>query len=170
MLTQDEYKLYTNQVVNFSQEDWDKLVNIAAARLARFLCLDSLEPETGEALTAEEYDLLGFTAQEYDDKSLTAQEYDTSGKTILMLGGQIHLDDNLAMLLANFLCIMLKKRGDTPDVKSKHIRNYTITYGEAKVAFSQLRRDYGDIIEDYSKCCSGICVERSVRRCCCERF
>lgn len=41
-MTQDEYALYTGQTVNFSEEDWNTLVNIAAIRLVSFLCLEEL--------------------------------------------------------------------------------------------------------------------------------
>lgn len=42
MLTQDEYKLYTGNTPNFSDEDWTSIVELAARRLAGLLCLDAL--------------------------------------------------------------------------------------------------------------------------------
>lgn len=130
MLTQDEYKLYTNETVNYSVEDWQKLVSMAAVRLAGFLCLEELPT-------------------------------DENGK----------LPDKLAMLLANFLCLMLAKRGSNAPITSKHVRNFTINFGsDAANAFAKLEENYGDIIADYSQCGTGVCVERSSRRCCCERF
>lgn len=167
MLTQDDYKLYTGSTVNFTEEQWEKLVDIAASRLASFLCRDSLGVETGKPLTAQEYDNLGLTAQEYDEKGLTAEEYDNGGLAILMGGEDIRLPDDLAMLLANFISIMLNNRGDSQQVSSKKVRNFTITYATtARSAYSKLRRLYGDIIEKYSNCNGGVCVERSAKRCC----
>lgn len=167
MLTQDDYRLYTNDAVSFTEAQWNKLVNIAASRLARFLCLESLTPQAGEPLTAEEYDGLNLTATDYDSQQLTAEEYDTSGKTILLLGGTIHLPEQLELLLANFLCIMLGHLGDKSPVQSKHVRNFTVTFAvDADTAFGKLKRLYGDIIEEYSQCNGGVCVERSAARCC----
>lgn len=48
MLTQDDYKLYTGEAVNFSDADWQKLVDLASSRLASFLCLDQLPTTDGE--------------------------------------------------------------------------------------------------------------------------
>lgn len=45
MLTQDDYKLWTGQSASYTSAEWQKIWNAASARLARFLCLDSL-PET----------------------------------------------------------------------------------------------------------------------------
>lgn len=42
MLTQDDYKLYTGEVTNYADDDWQRLVNLASSRLASFLCLDEL--------------------------------------------------------------------------------------------------------------------------------
>lgn len=42
MLTQDEYKLWTGETVNFDEADWETLVTVASIRLASFLCLESL--------------------------------------------------------------------------------------------------------------------------------
>ena len=39
-LSQDDYKLYTGQTVNYSSTDWTALVGIAEVRLASFLCLE----------------------------------------------------------------------------------------------------------------------------------
>lgn len=46
-MTQDEYTLLTGQTVNFSDEDWQFLVDIAEARLASLLCLGEF-PELDE--------------------------------------------------------------------------------------------------------------------------
>lgn len=42
MLTQDEYQLYTGQTVQLSEENWQKVVDLAALRLAGLLCLEAL--------------------------------------------------------------------------------------------------------------------------------
>lgn len=41
-MTQEDYKLWTGQTVNYSDEDWARLVSVASSRLASFLCLDAL--------------------------------------------------------------------------------------------------------------------------------
>lgn len=126
MLTQDDYKLYTGETVNYADDDWRKLVSMAAARLAGFLCLEELPT---------------------DEKG--------------------NLPDDLAMLLANFLCLVLMTRGKNIPVTSKKIRNFTINYGSrATNAFTKLEEHYGDIIGGYSECGIGICVEKSTPRCC----
>ena len=78
-----------------------------------------------------------------------------------------NLPDDLAMLLANFLCLVLMTRGKNIPVTSKKIRNFTINYGSrATNAFTKLEERYGDIIGGYSECGIGICVEKSMLRCC----
>lgn len=47
MLTQEQYKLFTGQTVNYSSADWEALVSVAEIRLASFLCLEKL-PSTEE--------------------------------------------------------------------------------------------------------------------------
>ena len=48
-MTQDDYTLYTGQTVNYSQEDWERLVTVASERLASLLCLDELpDPLPGD--------------------------------------------------------------------------------------------------------------------------
>lgn len=49
-LTQDDYKLYTGQTVNFTPADWTVIVAIAEERLASFLCLESF-PELDSSNT-----------------------------------------------------------------------------------------------------------------------
>lgn len=124
--TQDDYKLYTGQSVNFTDEDWQKLVQLASSRLARFLCLESLPTEDEE------------------------------------------LPSDLALLFANFLCLMLADRGNNPHISSKKVRNFTINYdnNSATNAFAELSETYGDIIAKYSACGLGISAERDAPRCC----
>lgn len=72
--------------------------------------------------------------------------------------------DDLEMLLANFICAVLRWQG-TPEasVSSKSVRNFTISFNSdsAVNAFAQVAKNYGDIIEKYSQCDSGLKVEHS---------
>ena len=127
-MTQDDYTLYTGQTVNYSQEDWEKLVAVASGRLASLLCLDEL-PDP--------------------------------------------LPDDLAMLLANFLCAMLRFEGNPePSVSSKSVRNFSISFSQttAQNAFAQVAQNYGDLIEKYSACGLAFAVEKSEPRCCCDDY
>lgn len=126
MLTQDEYKLYTGEISNLSDEDWSKIVSLSAVRLAGLLCLEEL-PTNADG----------------------------------------DLPSDLAMLLANFICIMLAHRGRDEAVSSKRVRNFTINYGNnATNAFAKLQENYMDIIEKYSNCGTGVYVERNARHYC----
>lgn len=123
-MTQDEYALYTGQTVNYADEDWLILCNIAETRLASFLCLENF-PELDEN------------------------------------------NEDLALLLANFICANLKFQGASDTIESKSVRNFTINFkNSATNAFEQIYSQYKDIIEKYSKCGSGISVEKSCRPCC----
>lgn len=125
MLTQDEYKLYTDTAVSMSDPDWQKVVALALFRLENMLCLEAL-PDP--------------------------------------------LPEDLKLLLANFICLMLGGRGDKAPVTSKKVRNFTINYGSnAASVFAKLKKNYGDIIAKYSACEGGFAVEKSTR-CCCGRF
>lgn len=77
--------------------------------------------------------------------------------------------DDLEMLLANFICAVLRWQG-TPEssISSKHVRNFTISFKDdsAVNAFSQVAANYSDIVEKYSQCSSGMTVEKSKRFCC----
>lgn len=72
--------------------------------------------------------------------------------------------DDLEMLLANFICAVLRWQG-TPEasVSSKSVRNFTISFNSdsAVNAFAQVAKNYSDIIEKYSQCDSGLAVEHS---------
>lgn len=80
------------------------------------------------------------------------------------------LPDDLSMLLANFICAVLRWQG-TPDsaVSSKSVRNFTISFksDSAVNAFAQVANNYADIIAKYSACGGGFEVERT-RRCACD--
>lgn len=84
MLSQDDCTLYAGVSSGYSDEQWQKLVDLAASRLARLLCLDKLA-DNCEPLSAEEYDDLKLVAEIYDAKELTAEQYDRCGKTLLVL-------------------------------------------------------------------------------------
>lgn len=60
-MTQDDYKLFTGETVNYSKEDWAKLVGVASTRLASFLCLDAM-PEFSDANRDLEALLANFIA------------------------------------------------------------------------------------------------------------
>jgi len=80
------------------------------------------------------------------------------------------LDDtnqDLALLLANFLCATLKFQGAPDTIESKSVRNFTINFkSSATNAFEQIYSQYRDIIEKYDKCHIGITVERNAWHCC----
>lgn len=125
-MTQDEFKLYTNQTVNYADDDWAILVNIAESRLASFLCLSEF-PELDEN------------------------------------------NQDLAMLLANFLAASIKFAGNSDQISSKSVRNFTISFkSNATNAFEQIYSQFEDIIEKYSDCGIEIKVEKNAP--CCGRF
>lgn len=127
-MTQDEFKLFTNQTVSYNDTDWALLVNIAENRLASFLCLSEF-PELDES------------------------------------------NQDLAMLLANFLAATLKFAGNSDTISSKSVRNFTIQFkSSATNAFEQIYSQYEDIIEKYSKCGTEIKVEKNACHYCCGRF
>lgn len=72
--------------------------------------------------------------------------------------------DDLEMLLANFICAVLRWQG-TPEagISSKSVRNFTISFNSdsAVNAFTQIAKNYSDIIDKYSLCDSGLAVEKS---------
>lgn len=76
-------------------------------------------------------------------------------------------NEDLAMLLANFICAIMKFQGSPDVIESKQVRNFTINFkSSATNAFGQIYHNYEDIIEFYSKCDTGIKVERNARHCC----
>lgn len=74
------------------------------------------------------------------------------------------ISDDLEMLLANFICAVLRWQG-TPEasINSKSVRNFTISFNSdsAVNAFAQVAKNYSDIIEKYSQCGRTMTVERS---------
>lgn len=76
-------------------------------------------------------------------------------------------NQDLALLLANFLCATLKFQGAQDSIESKSVRNFTINFkSSATNAFKQIYSQYEDIIEKYSQCGDGIKVERNAWHCC----
>lgn len=76
-------------------------------------------------------------------------------------------NQDLALLLANFICTALKFQGAPDVVESKHVRNFTINFkSSATNAFEQIYSQYRDIIDKYSNCGPEIRVERSRGHCC----
>lgn len=125
MLTQDDYKLYTGETSNLSDEDWLKMVSLASSRLAAQFCIEELPT---------------------DDKG--------------------NLPEDLKLVLANFICLMLADRGRNLEVSSKRVRNFTINYSNNGItnAFAKLSQEYADILGKYSNCAT-IAYERNYLRC-----
>lgn len=126
-MTTDDYQLWTGETVNYSTEDWARIVQLAAGRVASFLCLDALP-------------------------------VGTDGK----------YPDDLQELLANFISAVIKRQGDHAEVTTKRVRNFTITFGgtNAANAFAKVAQNYPDLIDKYSECATGVCVEKSSKECC----
>ena len=124
MLTQDDFMLYTSENINYSDENWELIQEIAQLRLASLLCLETF-PELDET------------------------------------------NQDLAMLLANFISATIKFQGAQDAIESKSVRNFTINFkNSATNAFEQIYSQYRDIIEKYSKCDLGVKVERNSWHCC----
>ena len=76
-------------------------------------------------------------------------------------------NQDLAMLLANFISATLKYMGADDTIDSKSVRNFTIKFkSSATNAFDQIYSQYRDIIEKYSQCDTIVKVERSAHHCC----
>lgn len=76
-------------------------------------------------------------------------------------------NQDLLLLLANFLCSALKFQGAPDTIESKSVRNFTINFkSSATNAFEQIYSQYRDIIEKYSQCDLEIRVERNAWHCC----
>lgn len=76
-------------------------------------------------------------------------------------------NQDLALLLANFISATLKYMGADDTIESKRVRNFTINFkSSATNAFEQIYSQYSDIIEKYSQCDTIVKVERSSCHCC----
>lgn len=126
-------------------------------------------------LTQDDYKLYTSTATDFSDedwrKLVSMSAVRLAGLLCLEelpTGEDGNLPDDLAMVLANFICIVLDKRGNSSRISSKRVRNYSINYSNTNVAgaFSKLSDNYGDILDKYSNCGSTLSVEKSTRFCC----
>lgn len=79
-----------------------------------------------------------------------------------------NLPADLSLVLANFVYLVLSHRGTDSRITSKSVRNFSISYGNSSVsgAFARLRENYGDILDKYSNCGSGLGIEHNTRTCC----
>lgn len=126
------------------------------------------------------------------DVNLTQQEFSTlTGQTVnyspsdwellegiaeIRLASLLCLDEfpeltdenqDLALLLANFISATLKYMGADDTIESKSVRNFTINFkSSATNAFEQIYSQYSDIIEKYTQCDTIVKVERSSCHCC----
>lgn len=128
-------------------------------------------------LTLEQYTLYTGITPAYEDEDWNSIVLVAEMRlaSFLCLEELPELDDNnqdLAMLLANFIAAVIKFQGDGDAIESKSVRNFTINFktGRAANAFSQIASQYGDIIAKYSECDLGVRVERSKRHCCGSRY
>lgn len=76
-----------------------------------------------------------------------------------------NVSEEMKLVLANFICMLLAHRGTDNRIESKRVRNFTINYGSenAAGAFAKLAENYGDIIAKYSACGHGFRCEKSTR-------
>lgn len=124
-------------------------------------------------LTQEQYTLYTGIKVQYhsSDWSTLVSVAEMRLASFLCLDSLPELNDSnkdLALLLANFIASVIKFMGDGDVATSKHVRNFTINFksSSAADAFSQVASQYGDIIDKYSDCNSGVRVERSYKPCC----
>lgn len=84
--------------------------------------------------------------------------------------GNLYAD--LEELLANFISGILAHSGSSGAVESKHVRNFTINFKDSAAAnaFAQIAGQFGDIIEFYSNCGTGIKVESKAHYHCHDGF
>lgn len=128
------------------------------------------------ALTQDDYKLWTGETSNYSESDWAKIVAVASGRLASLLCLDMlpdPLPDDLSMLLANFICAVLRWQG-TPDssVSSKSVRNFTISFQSdgAVNAFAQVARNYSDIIAKYSACGGGFEVERTRRCACYGRF
>ena len=123
------------------------------------LTQDDYKLYTGEtsALSTEDWEKMVGLAVFRLENALCLEELPTQD-------GEI--PEELKMVLANFICLMLAGRGRNLQVSSKKVRNFTISYNNSSVAnaFSKLQQEYGDILGKYSQCRTFI-AERPAPRC-----
>lgn len=85
-------------------------------------------------------------------------------------GDEASYPADIALLLANFISAVFRFQGNGDTIESKSVRNFTINFksSSAADAFSQIARQYSDIIDKYSHCDLGVRVERTTRICYCD--
>lgn len=124
-------------------------------------------------MTLEQYTLFTGLTVQYDSDDwetiVSIAEMRLASFLCLEKFPELKTNDDLALLLANFIAGVLRFQGDGAAVTSKKVRNFTINFktSSAADAFSQIATQYADIISKYSQCDSEVIVERSGRRSCC---
>lgn len=120
-------------------------------------------------LTQDQYCLFTGQSVSYSDTEWTTLVNIASGRlaSLLCLEEFPELgedNEDLAMLLANFISATLKFQGSPDKIESKQVRNFTINFkSSAANAFEQIYDQYEDIVEKYSQCGTGVKVERNAR-------
>jgi hypothetical protein len=123
-------------------------------------------------LTQENYCLFTGQSVSYSDTEWSAIVGVASSRlaSLLCLEELPEITDetqDLALLLSNFICTVLKFQGASDEVESKSVRNFTINFkSSATNAFEQIYAHYKDIIDKYSNCGLELKVERNARHCC----
>ena len=123
-------------------------------------------------LTQENYCLFTGQSVSYSDTEWSAIVGVASSRlaSLLCLEELPEITDetqDLALLLSNFICTVLKFQGASDEVESKSVRNFTINFkSSATNAFEQIYGHYKDIIDKYSNCGLELKVERNARHCC----
>ena len=76
------------------------------------------------------------------------------------------LPDDLGMVLANFIAVAMSQDGEGSQVMSKKVRNFSINFSTAtRNAWTTMQERYGDILDKYSQCGTGVNVETSAAFC-----
>lgn len=117
-------------------------------------------------LTQDEYKLFTGESISYSEeywKRLVSNAQRRLASYLCLPNWPSKAEDDLLELLANFMCAVFNYQGSNQKVASKTIRNFSISFrqNEASNAFEQLSNLYSDTIARYSKCGSGVSVERS---------
>lgn len=126
-------------------------------------------------LTQDEYTLWTGEPVNYDSEDWETITAVASGRLASFLcldnlpaDAEGELPDDLKELLSSFIWAVRDTSGRNEKVESKSIRNFTIKFASnsAANAFADIASDFGDIIEKYSNCGTGVDAERSTRYCC----
>lgn len=124
-------------------------------------------------LTLEQYTLFTGITPAYDDEQwesivVVAEMRLASFLCLDELPELTEENQDLALLLANFIAAVLKFQGDGDRIASKSVRNFTINFNTSSAAnaFAHIAEQYQDVIDKYSECGLGIKVEGSRRYYC----